>query len=156
MWKYIVSPHMRKARRGREREKLGTTDKVHAFDSSRPTHWFWSVKFLSSFKSIKGILWDSFSHWAVISSWHIFDSFWQIAMEEPITVTRYESNAKSKAKALSLVPHFSLSLGCPAFLTWGDTMYFCAHLHLTHCTIPEGKWGTTHSLNLSRSFVLPM
>ena len=53
---------MRKARRGVEREKLGTTDKAHAFDSSRPTHRFFSVKFLSSLKSIKRIQWDSFSH----------------------------------------------------------------------------------------------
>ena len=32
-WK---SPHVRKARRGAEREKLGTTDKAQAFDPSRP------------------------------------------------------------------------------------------------------------------------
>ena len=46
---------MRKARGGGEREKLGTTDKAHAFDSSWPTDRFWSVKFSSSFKSIKHI-----------------------------------------------------------------------------------------------------
>jgi len=107
VWKYIASPHMRKARCSREREKWGTTDKAHAFDSSRPTDQFWSVEFLSSFKSIKCIQWHSFSHWAVISGWCIFDSCWQIAMEEPIRVMHCESNAKSKAKSLSVVPHFS-------------------------------------------------
>jgi len=29
--------------------------------------WFWSVKFVSRSKSIKCILWDSFSYWAVIA-----------------------------------------------------------------------------------------
>ena len=29
--------------------------------------WFWSVKFVSLFKSIKRIQWGSFSHWAVIA-----------------------------------------------------------------------------------------
>ena len=30
-------------------------------------NWFWSVKFVSPFKSIKCTQWDSFSHWAVIA-----------------------------------------------------------------------------------------
>ena len=39
VWKYIVSPHMRKVRHGREREKWGTTGKAFAFDFAN-SDWF--------------------------------------------------------------------------------------------------------------------
>ena len=45
---------------------------------------------------------------------------------------------ESKAWALSVVPHFSLSPPCLAFLLWGDTMYLHMHLHFALSTIPEG------------------
>ena len=48
----------------------------------------------------------------------------------------------SKAWALSLVPHFSLSSPRLAFLMWGD---FHAHSRFARSTIPEGKRGTTRS-----------
>ena len=44
----------------------------------------------------------------------------------------------SKAWALSVVPHFSLSLLSLVFLAW---CAFHACLRLAHCTIPEEKWG---------------
>ena len=47
--------------------------------------------------------------------------------------------------ALSVVPHFSLSPPRVAFnfLAWGD---FHARPRFARSTIPEEKWGTTHSL----------
>ena len=44
----------------------------------------------------------------------------------------------SKAWALSVVPHFSLSLPSLVFLAWGD---FHACSHFARCTIPEEEWG---------------
>ena len=44
----------------------------------------------------------------------------------------------SKAWALSVVPHFSLSLLSLVFLAW---CAFHACLRFAHCTIPEEKWG---------------
>ena len=44
----------------------------------------------------------------------------------------------SKAWALSVVPHFSLSPGRLAFLTWGD-FHTCSHF--ARSSIPEEKWG---------------
>ena len=44
----------------------------------------------------------------------------------------------SKAWALSVVPHFSLSLPSLVFLVWGD---FHACSHFAGCTIPEEEWG---------------
>ena len=45
-------------------------------------NWFWSVKFLSPFKSIKHLQWDSFSHWAVIAlvigKLHIITFAWML------------------------------------------------------------------------------
>ena len=46
---------------------------------------------------------------------------------------------ESKAWALSVIPHFSLSPWCLAFLMWGDTMYFHVHLRFARSTIPEGN-----------------
>ena len=46
---------------------------------------------------------------------------------------------ESKAWALSVIPHFSLSPWCLAFLMWGDTMYFHVHLLFARSTIPEGN-----------------
>ena len=60
---------------------------------------------------------------------------------------RWVAREESKVWALSLVPnYFSLSRPHLAFLMWGDTMYFHMHLHFARSTIPEGNWGTTHSL----------
>ena len=51
----------------------------------------------------------------------------------------YHSAVKgSKAWALSVVPHFSLSLPSLVFLAWGD---FHACSHFARCTIPEEEWG---------------
>ena len=72
-WK---SPHVRKARRGAEREKLGTTDKAQAFDPSRPhDFWVWSSYPLSNDRSVD-------------SDWRVFDRCRQITPEEPIRVMR--------------------------------------------------------------------
>ena len=49
----------------------------------------------------------------------------------------------SKAWALSVVPHFSLSPHVSPFLAWGD---FHARSCFACSTIPEEKWGTTRSL----------
>ena len=46
---------------------------------------------------------------------------------------------ESKAWALSVAPHFSLSPSCLAFLMWGDTIYFHMHLHFVRSTIPKGN-----------------
>ena len=44
---------------------------------------------------------------------------------------------ESKAWALSVIPHFSLSPPCLAFLMWDDTMYFHMRLHFARSTIPD-------------------
>ena len=49
----------------------------------------------------------------------------------------------SKAWALSVVPHFSLSCRVSPFLAWGD---FHSHSRFVRSTISEEKWGTTRSL----------
>ena len=45
---------------------------------------------------------------------------------------------RSKASALSEVPHFSLSPPRLEFLAWGD---FHARSRFARSTIPEEKWG---------------
>ena len=65
------------------------------------------------------------------------DSGWCVF--EPVRVLRCsEQHISSKAWALSLVPHFSLSLLRLTFLAWVD-------FHMCSCfarsTIPEEKWG---------------
>ena len=83
-WK---SPHVRKARRGGEREKLGTTGKAQAFDPSRPNDFgVWSSYPLSNDRSVD-------------SDWRVFDRCRQITPEEPIRlcVVRVTDKAKSLA-----------------------------------------------------------
>ena len=63
----------------------------------------------------------------------------------------WEQCIKSKAWALSVVPHFSLSPSHVAFLTWDD-FYTCSYF--ARSTIPEGKWGTTRSLINYKHFYL--
>ena len=53
------------------------------------------------------------------------------------------SREGSKAWALSVVPHFSLSPPRLSFLAWG---VFHASSCFARSTIPEEKWGTTRSL----------
>ena len=56
----------------------------------------------------------------------------------------WEQRISSKAWALSVVPHFSLSPP-RGVVAWGD---FYERARFARCTIPEEKWGTTRSLGL--------
>ena len=84
-------------------------------------------------------IWEKESHWMRL-----------IDLKDDKNFTlqnRWVAREESKVWALSLVPnYFSLSRPHLAFLMWGDTMYFHMHLHFARSTIPEGNWGTTHSL----------
>ena len=64
-------------------------------------------------------------------------------LHTPKSVGREES----KACALSVVPHFSLSRRVSPFLAWVD---FHARSRFARSTIPEEKWGTTRSLMFRR------
>ena len=50
-----------------------------------------------------------------------------------------------EARALSVVPHFSLAHRMWPFFAWGD-FHVCSPF--AHSIIPEEKWGTTPSLHL--------
>ena len=53
---------------------------------------------------------------------------------------RSVGHEESKARALSVVPHFSLSPPRTSCLSHvGDTMYFQMHLRFARSTIPEGN-----------------
>ena len=94
------------------------------------------------------VTWQCFDHFVNKVRDHlVIKRFRQIAMEQPIRVMRCESNVrmKSKAWALSLVPHFSLSQPRLTFLELGE---FHAHSRLARSTIPERKWETTRCLLL--------
>ena len=85
------------------------------------------------------VTWQCFDHFVNKVRDHlVIKRFRQIAMEQPIRVMRCESNVrmKSKAWALSLVPHFSLSQPRLTFLELGE---FHVHSRLARSTIPEGK-----------------
>ena len=85
------------------------------------------------------VTWQCFDHFVnKVRDHPVIKSFRQIAMEQPIRVMRCESNVrmKSKARALSLVPHFSLFQPRLTFLELGE---FHAHSRLARSTIPEGK-----------------
>ena len=85
------------------------------------------------------VTWKCFDHFVNKVRDHlVIKTFRQIAMEQPIRVMRCESNVrmKSKAWALSLVPHFSLSQPRLTFLELGE---FHAHSRLARSTIPERK-----------------
>ena len=71
---------------------------------------------------------------SVDSGWRGFDRRWQIAMEEPIS---------SKAWALSVVPHFSLS---PLRVAFSRVGWFSRALAFRSLYYPWGKMGTTRSL----------
>ena len=67
------------------------------------------------------VTWQCFDHFVNKVRDHlVIKRFRQIAMEQPIRVMRCESNVrmKSKAWALSLVPHFSLSQPRLTFLDY--------------------------------------
>ena len=120
-WK---SPHARKARRGGEREKWKLVSGF-SFACNKYPPQFTDDK--SNDSSIReGIPLDALNWFGRGYELHT-----------PKSVGR----EGSKAWALSVVPHFSLSPLRLAFLVWGD-------FH-ARSTIPEEKLGTTRSPELS-------
>ena len=122
--------------------------------------WLWFFFFLAGAQIIRKencfflpsekitVTWQCFDHFVNKVRDHlVIKRFRQIAMEQPIRVMRCESNVrmKSKARALSLVPHFSLFQPRLTFLELGE---FHAHSRLARSTIPERKWETTGCLLL--------
>ena len=63
----------------------------------------------------------------------------------------WEQHISSKAWALSVVPHFSLS---PPRVTFSRVGWFSCALAFRHSTIPEEKWGTNRSLHQSMDSVV--
>ena len=63
------------------------------------------------------------------------------------TLQNQSAVKRSKIRALSVVPHFSLSPPRLAFLAWGD---FHARSRFARSYYPWGKMGTTRSLTESR------
>ena len=102
------------------------------------SNWFFHGN-LSKMSKMRQLLmtaqWEKEYHWM-----HLID----LKDDKSFTLkTRSVGREESKAWALSVVPHFSLSPWCLTFLMWGDTMYFHVHLRFARSTIPEGNWWTT-------------
>ena len=74
-------------------------------------------------------------------------SYWPFTANQSFAL--WEQRISSKAWALSVVTHFSLSPPRLDFLAWGD---FHARSRFARSAIPEEKWGTTRSLNLYHYF----
>ena len=124
-WK---SPHARKARRGGEREKLKLVSGF-SFACNKYPPQFTDDK--SNNSSIREVI--------------PLDALYWFGREFELHNPKSVGREGSKAWALYVGPHFSLSPLRLAFLVWGD---FHARSRLARFSIPEEKWGTTRRLEL--------
>ena len=119
-WKYIASPHARKAGHHAEIEKWGTRDKAFAFDfallSQRITLIDSSMAICQKLSKMRQLLMtaqrEKESHWMRLIHFKNDKNF--------ILQNQSVSCEESKAWALSVVPHFSLSpaVSCLSPVGW--------------------------------------